>query len=113
MVLRELRNLLNSWEGQSSLKVGVAGKPYDLILLDIMMPEMDGQEVVKEVRRVEEEKWGIIYPKGIKIIMTTALDDPKNVVTAFKSLYDAYLVKPVTEESLLTAIREFFPDFTR
>jgi len=34
-------------------------------------------------------------------------------VTAFKSLYDAYLVKPVTEESLLTAIREFFPDFTR
>ena len=43
--------------------------------------------------------------------MTTALDDPKNVVTAFKSLCDAYLVKPVTEESLLTAIREFFPAF--
>jgi len=91
----------------------VEGKPHDLILLDIMMPEMDGQEVVHEVRKIEEEEWGIIYPKGVKIIMTTALDDPKNVVTSFKSLCDAYLVKPVTEENLITAIREFFPDFGR
>ena len=89
----------------------VEGKPYDLILLDVMMPEMDGQEVVKEVRRIEEKEWGIIYPKGIKIIMTTALDDPHNVVAAFKSFCDAYLVKPITEEKLIAAIREFFPDF--
>jgi two-component system chemotaxis response regulator CheY len=75
------------------------------------VPEMDGQEVVKEVRKIEEEEWGIVYPKGIKIIMTTALDDPHNVVTAFKSFCDAYLVKPITEEKLIAAIREFFPDF--
>ena len=43
--------------------------------------------------------------------MTTALDDPHNVVTAFKSFCDAYLVKPITEENLIAAIREFFPDF--
>ena len=103
---------MNGKEAVEAFIIGIVeGKPYDLILLDIMMPEMDGQEVVKEVRKIEEDEWGIIYPKGIKIIMTTALDDPKNVVTAFKSLCDAYLVKPVTEESLITAIREFFPAF--
>ncbi len=106
--------VINGKEAVEAFIIGIVeGKPYDLILLDIMMPEMDGQEVVKEVRRIEEEEWGIIYPKGIKIIMTTALDDPKNVVTSFKSLCDAYLVKPVTEENLFTAIREFFPDFGR
>ncbi|MCX5828964.1 MAG: response regulator [Deltaproteobacteria bacterium] len=106
--------VINGKEAVEAFIIGIVeGKPYDLILLDIMMPEMDGQEVVTEVRRIEEEEWGIIYPKGIKIIMTTALDDPKNVVTAFKSLCDAYLVKPITEENLITAIREFFPDFGR
>jgi two-component system chemotaxis response regulator CheY len=106
--------VINGKEAVDAFIIGIVeGKPYDLILLDIMMPEMDGQEVVKEVRRIEEEEWGIIYPKGIKIIMTTALDDPKNVVTSFRSLCDAYLVKPVTEENLFTAIREFFPNFAR
>jgi len=103
---------INGKEAVEAFTIGIVeGKPYDLILLDVMMPEMDGQEVVKEVRKIEEEEWGIIYPKGIKIIMTTALDDPQNVVTAFKSLCDAYLVKPITEEKLIAAIREFFPDF--
>jgi len=103
---------INGKEAVEAFILGIVeGKPYDLILLDIMMPEMDGQEVVKEVRRIEEEEWGIIYPKGIKIIMTTALDDPKNVVTSFKSFCDAYLVKPIAKENLFTTIRELFPDF--
>ena len=103
---------INGKEAVATFTTGIVeGKPYDLILLDVMMPEMDGQEVVKEVRKIEEEEWGIVYPKGIKIIMTTALDDPHNVVTAFKSFCDAYLVKPITEEKLIAAIREFFPDF--
>ncbi|MCG6535214.1 MAG: response regulator [Syntrophales bacterium LBB04] len=103
---------INGKEAVAAFAVGIVeGKPYDLILLDVMMPEMDGQKVVKEVRRIEEEEWGIIYPKGIKIIMTTFLDDPRTMMKAFKSLCDAYLVKPITEEKLIAAIREFFPDF--
>jgi len=105
---------MNGKEAVEAFIVGIVeGKPYDLILLDIMMPEMDGQAVVKEVRRIEEEEWGIIYPKGIKIIMTTALDDPKTVVTSFKSFCDAYLVKPIAGEKLIATIRELFPDFGR
>lgn len=90
-----------------------AGVPYDLILLDIMMPEMDGQETVREIRRIEEEEWGFVYPKGVKIIMTTCLDDPQNVVSAFRSLCDAYLVKPIDEDLLFNEIRTYFPSFAK
>ena len=82
------------------------GQPYDLICLDIMMPELDGHKVLQRIRQMEEEK-GINSSNGVKIIMTTALDDPTNVVAAFKSLCDAYLVKPVSKAKLLDYLRSF------
>lgn len=86
------------------LKAMLAGVQYDLICLDIMMPEMDGQAVVKAIREMEETQ-GILSPNGVKIIMTTALEDPKNVVQAFKSLCDFYLIKPINKAKLLGCIR--------
>jgi len=76
------------------------GDPYDLVLLDIMMPNVDGQEALQRIRGFEKEK-GIVGFGESKVIMVTALDDPKNVVQAF---YDgganSYLVKPVQKEQL-------------
>ncbi len=76
-------------------------KPYDLILLDIMMPEMDGQQALKEIREFERSK-GIVGFGECKVIMVTALDDPKSVVRSF---YDggasSYLVKPIQRDALL------------
>ena len=86
------------------VKAMKAGSQYDLICLDIMMPEMDGQAVVKAIREMEETQ-GIQAPNGVKIIMTTALEDPKNVVQAFKSLCDFYLIKPINKGKLLSCIR--------
>src|SRR5580698_6790008 len=54
-----------------------SGQPYDLICMDIMMPEMDGQTAAREIRALEEAAG---TPMAAKIIMTTALDDVKNVV---------------------------------
>ncbi len=82
------------------------GKPYQLICLDVMMPEVDGMEALKKIRSLEEEM-GINSSAGVKIIMTTALGDPKNVIGAFKSLCDAYLVKPVNKSKLLDYLRSF------
>lgn len=79
------------------------GKPYDLITLDIMMPEMDGQRALAEIRSAEEKK-GISGPDGVKVIMTTALSDPENVMTAFKSQCEAYLIKPIARENLITIL---------
>ena len=83
-----------------------AGVPYDLICLDIMMPNMDGLEVLRQIRGREEEE-GIQGPNGVKILMTTALGDPHNVTKAYWEYCNGYLVKPVEREKLLAQLREF------
>ncbi len=77
-----------------------SGEPYDLICLDIMMPEMDGQEALKEIRAMEEAK-GLAISRWVKIIMTTALADKENVVEAIRGKCDAFLVKPIQKPKLL------------
>ena len=77
-----------------------AGEPYDLICLDIMMPEMDGQKALRQIREQEESR-GIISSNGAKIVMTTALDDMKNVFAAYMGLCDAYLTKPIQKAKLI------------
>jgi two-component system, chemotaxis family, chemotaxis protein CheY len=73
---------------------------YDLICMDIMMPEMDGQTSLKKIRELEEAK-GIFSTYGAKILMTTILEDAKNVIDAFKELCDGYLIKPIDKSNLL------------
>jgi len=82
-----------------------AGRPYDLVCLDIMMPEMDGHAALKEMRALEDLK-GIDSTHGAKIIMTTALGDVKNVAAAYQALCDGYLVKPVDKAKLLGLLDE-------
>jgi two-component system chemotaxis response regulator CheY len=81
-------------------------RPYDLICLDIMMPEMDGQKVLREIRAIEEGA-GVRPGREVKIIMTTALKDAKNVMGAFREQCDGYLVKPMDKAKLLKYLREF------
>ncbi len=80
-------------------------EPYDLVCLDIMMPGMDGQETLKEIRSLERET-GVRIGEGTKIIMTTALSDGKNVMEAFGEACDAYIVKPIGKENLLEELRK-------
>ncbi|NCD34170.1 MAG: response regulator [Spartobacteria bacterium] len=81
------------------------GSNYDLICLDIMMPEMDGQDALKVIRHAEQDH-GIIETDGARIVMTTALSNPKNIITAFKNMCDAYLVKPVDKQHIVEKLRE-------
>ncbi len=74
--------------------------PYSAIFLDIMMPKVDGQQALKEIRRIEKDI-GIKSIDEVKIIMTTALEDPKNVVEAYhKGGATSYLVKPIDKEMI-------------
>lgn len=77
-----------------------AGEQYDLICLDIMLPGMDGQQALHEIRALEEQ-YGIFSSDGAKIVMTTALDDIQNKISAFASLCDGYLTKPIYKERLI------------
>jgi two-component system chemotaxis response regulator CheY len=81
-----------------------AGEPYGLVCLDIMMPEMNGYEALQEIRATEKAR-GVAISRGVKVIITTALDSAKNIVEAFHSLCDAYLVKPISKPALLGQMR--------
>jgi two-component system chemotaxis response regulator CheY len=74
--------------------------------MDIMMPNMDGHQALKELRAIEQEA-GILPPDEVKVIMVTALNDPKTVVRAYyKGGAAAYLPKPIEVESLYTILRD-------
>jgi len=69
------------------------GVPYDLVCLDIMMPVMDGYQALVGIRNLEKQK-GV---SQTKVIMTTALDDEKNIKMAFELGCTIYSGKPVDQ----------------
>ncbi|TVR14108.1 MAG: response regulator [Planctomycetota bacterium] len=73
--------------------------PYDLICLDIQMPNLDGHGTLTQVRGLERDA-GIPVGRGAKIIMTTAMNDKENIFSAFRGNADAYLTKPIVLERL-------------
>jgi len=81
------------------------GIPYGLVCLDIMMPEMDGQETLKALRGMEQAA-GLRPSQSAKIVMTTALRDLENVTNAYRELCDGYLVKPILRDKLVALLDE-------
>jgi two-component system chemotaxis response regulator CheY len=82
-----------------------SNNPYDLILMDIMLPENSGLTAVLAIRELETHL-NISQTQRVKIIMTTALDDPRTIM---KSLYESdansYLVKPIMLQKLEDELR--------
>lgn len=87
-------------EAVDAVRLALAdGQPYRLICLDIMMPNLNGQDALTVIRELESEH-GVLPGDGARVIMTTALSDPRNILRAFNAQAEAYLVKPVTREKL-------------
>ena len=82
------------------------GEPYELICLDIMMPETDGQAVLHAIRKSEAAN-GVRMGEGVKVLMTTALKDSSNVLTAFREQGDGYLLKPFDRSKLEEQLKGF------
>lgn len=81
-----------------------SGNPYNVIFLDIMMPKMDGQTALKKIRQIEQDR-GIMGLDCVKIIMSTALDDSKNIMEAFRSQCEAYITKPYSKNSIIDTLK--------
>ena len=82
------------------------GEPYDLICLDIMMPEMDGHQALKTIRKIEEEN-GVAEDERVKIVMTTALSETRHVTKAFENGCTAYAGKPINQDKLEAMLKKF------
>ncbi|HOI90976.1 MAG TPA: response regulator [Candidatus Rifleibacterium sp.] len=97
---------VNGQEAVDAVKIALEAKEhYDLICLDIMMPEMDGHEALKQIRDMEMAN-GIYSKNGAKIMMVTALGDMKNATTAFYNLCDVFLPKPIQKAKLVDELRK-------
>lgn len=80
--------------------------PYELICMDIRMPELDGQEALKEIRRIEKEK-NLGWANCAKVIMITSSSDTKSIKTAFlEGRCDAFMSKPIEQHALVEQVRK-------
>jgi two-component system chemotaxis response regulator CheY len=96
---------MNGADAVEAVRVALeAGEPFDLITLDIEMPEMDGQEALRRIRKLEEEA-GIELDGRAKVIMSTSHADRDNVLEAIASQCDYFLVKPIDGRALLEEIK--------
>ncbi|MCG6190743.1 response regulator [Maribellus maritimus] len=91
--------------GREAIKL-IKEKKFDLILMDIMLPEMDGFEITKAIRKYEKEER--INPQ-IPIIALTAnaLDNDRD--KCYNAGMNEYLSKPFTSDELIGVIDKFFP----
>jgi two-component system, HptB-dependent secretion and biofilm response regulator len=65
-----------------------AAQPYDLVIMDVMMPVMDGYEATRRIKAMSGERW-------VPVIFLSALDKDENLVTGLDAGGDDYLPKPV------------------
>jgi len=96
-MLREGWKLLHAKTGEEGLKL-LQNKKVDCILLDIMLPGIDGLKVLKKIKEIEQ-------CKNIPVIMTTAKGEETDIVTGLELGADDYVVKPYSLKVLIARIR--------
>lgn len=83
-------------DGQTAINQ-MKSNPFDLVLLDVMMPEMDGIEACKRIKAIEKLK-------DIPIIFLTAKTHPEDIVEGFQVGGVDYVTKPFNEAELLARV---------
>ena len=89
--------IIKAANGEEAL-AGLSGHPIDLILLDVMMPDMDGFEVIRKVRQI------LAYQR-LPIILVSALRETGDRIKGIEAGCDDFLSKPVDKLELLTRVR--------
>lgn len=91
-------NLLWAKNGQEAIDLVKNNNSIDLILMDLVMPEVDGFEAAKEIKRIDS---------NVKIVCQTAYPSPENQKAWFDSGMDEFLAKPIAGYKMMQVIDEF------
>jgi two-component system phosphate regulon response regulator PhoB len=89
--------LFQAETGEEGLKI-LKNRKVNCILLDIMLPGMDGLKVLKKIKQIEQ-------CKNIPVIMTTAKGEETDIVTGLELGADDYVVKPYSPKVLIARVR--------
>jgi two-component system chemotaxis response regulator CheY len=79
--------------------------PFLLICLDIMLPGLDGQNALKQMRAIEE-RHGVGGLDGARVVMITALGDHRSIMEAFRSQCEGYIVKPIRKDKVIGQLKD-------
>ena len=96
-LLPERYDVLKAYSGEEALTL-LGNNEVDLMLLDIMMPGLDGYEVCKRVKARESTRF-------IPVVLITALDDHQAKVRGWEARADEFITKPANREELLARTR--------
>jgi len=96
-VVLQTRGFTTYWaeDGIKALEI-IESQHIDLVVLDLMMPNMDGYELTRQLR---------IFSEYLPILMVTAKQEPKDKRQGFLAGTDDYMIKPVDEEELVLRIK--------
>jgi DNA-binding response OmpR family regulator len=96
----ELENfeVVEAWDGKTALEA-IKGNPPDLLLLDVMMPQMDGWEILRKVRSDPNRK-------DLPIVLLTAKVQDEDIAKGWEMGADGYIVKPFNPVNLADSLRE-------
>jgi DNA-binding response OmpR family regulator len=92
-------DLITAKDGQEAVAKAVAERP-DLILMDVVMPRMNGFEACKQLKKQDETK-------TIPIVMITTRGEEENVETGYQSGCDDYITKPLNGLEVLTKVKNY------
>jgi putative two-component system response regulator len=100
-ILQDDYEVVNAANGQEALDMILEEKDIDLVLLDVIMPELNGFEVCLELKNNP-------ISKDIPIIMLTIMDQEHNEAKGFEMGVADYITKPVSRVKLLTRVKNQF-----
>jgi signal transduction histidine kinase/ActR/RegA family two-component response regulator len=102
LMLGDIADLVTAANGQEALDAVNAGPDFDLVLMDMQMPVMDGLSAVRQIRQSETAKG----TRRLPIIMLTANAMPEHIADAIAAGADLHLGKPFTAQALFDAMEQ-------
>lgn len=94
-----IESFVKAWENWS---------PYDLISLDLLMPEMNGDEVIQKIRDMEKEK-SVPDDKRVRIMVVTSKSDKESIITCIQAGCNEYIIKPFDRHTVEGKLAKIYP----
>ena len=91
-------------QGLMLIKMALEKEPYDLIVLDIVLPELSGQRIIKKLRELEA-KAGIDPLKEAKVVVVSGRQDEPTLLQAFRNGATGWVNKPINPAKLLNNLK--------